>query len=97
MGVHAGTDETSIMLYLRPDLVDMSLAVRRIPEKLAANKHVKFGGSVSFGWMSNDFNDEGFVGDPTVATAELGKTLFEGAVDGFCSALKEIATFNFGK
>lgn len=97
MGVHAGTDETSMMLYLRPDLVDMSLAVRRIPEKLAANKHVKFGGSVSFGWMSNDFNDEGFVGDPTIATAELGKTLFEGAVDNFCSALKEIASFNFGK
>jgi creatinine amidohydrolase len=97
MGVHAGTDETSIMLYLRPDLVDMALAVRRIPEKMAQNQHVKFGGSVSFGWMSNDFNDEGFVGDPTVATAELGKTLFEGAVDNFCVALQEIATFNFGK
>lgn len=97
MGVHGGTDETSLMLFLRPDLVDMSLAVRRIPEKLAGNKHVKFGGSVSFGWMSNDFNEDGFIGDPTVATAELGAHLFEGAVDNFCGSLREIATFDFGK
>ena len=28
MGVHGGVDETSVMLHLRPDLVDMTLAVR---------------------------------------------------------------------
>jgi creatinine amidohydrolase len=69
MGIHGGTDETSVMLHLRPDLVDMSKAVRRIPEKMAMNKHVRFGGSVSFGWLSNDFFVEGHIGDPTFATA----------------------------
>jgi creatinine amidohydrolase len=97
MGVHGGTDETSIMLYLRPDLVDMSEAQRRIPDSLAANKHVKFGGRVSFGWMSNDFNDDGYIGDPTTATAEIGSRLFSAAVDGFCGALREISTFDFGR
>ena len=97
MGVHGGTDETSIMLHLRPDLVDMSAARRRIPESLAANKQVKFGGRVSFGWMSNDFNDDGFVGDPTTASAELGERLFAAAVDGFAEALAEISTFDFGR
>jgi creatinine amidohydrolase len=97
MGVHGGTDETSIMLHLRPDLVDMSVAQRRIPESLAANKHVKFGGRVSFGWMSNDFNDDGYIGDPTTATAELGSRLFSAAVDGLCEALQEISTFDFGR
>ena len=47
----------------------------RVPEKLAQNKHVRFGGRVSFGWKSNDFNDDGYIGDPTAATPELGKQL----------------------
>ena len=97
MGIHGGTDETSVMLYLRPDLVDMSKAVRRVPEKMALNKHVRFGGSVSFGWLSNDFSVEGHIGDPTHATAELGSRMFASAVKNFGEALGEVSTFNFGK
>jgi creatinine amidohydrolase len=97
MGVHGGTDETSMMLHLAPHLVDMSLAERRVPEKIALNQYVRFGGRVSFGWLSNDFFPEGYVGDPTAANAELGKELFDGAVRGFCEALREIATFDFGR
>ncbi len=97
MGIHGGTDETSVMLYLRPDLVDMSKAVRRVPEKMAMNKHVRFGGSVSFGWLSNDFFVEGHIGDPTHATAELGSRMFASAVKNFGEALGEVSTFNFGR
>jgi creatinine amidohydrolase len=97
MGVHGGTDETSIMLHLAPHLVDMSLAERRVPEKIAMNQYVRFGGRVSFGWLSNDFFPDGYIGDPTAATAELGKQLFEGSVRGFCEALREISTFDFGR
>lgn len=97
MGVHGGTDETSIMLHLAPHLVDMSKAERRVPEAIALNQYVRFGGRVSFGWLSNDFFPEGYIGDPTAANAELGKQLFEGAVRGFSEALREISTFNFGR
>ena len=97
MGVHGGTDETSIMLHLAPHLVHMSLAERRVPEAIARNTYVRFGGRVSFGWMSNDFFPDGYIGDPTAATPELGKQLFEGAVRGFCEALREISAFNFGR
>lgn len=97
MGIHGGTDETSVMLHLRPDLVDMSKAVRRVPEKMALNKHVRFGGSVSFGWLSNDFFLDGHIGDPTHATAELGSRMFASAVKNFGEALGEVSTFNFGK
>ena len=97
MGIHGGTDETSMMLYLRPDLVDMSKAVRRVPEKLAQNKHVRFGGAVSFGWLSNDFFAEGHIGDPTQATAEHGSRIFTSAVENFSEALAEVSTFNFGR
>ena len=97
MGVHGGTDETALMLHVAPHLVQMDKAERRIPEALADNQYVRFGGRVSFGWMSNDFFADGYIGDPTAATQELGKQLFDGAVHGFCEALREIATFNFGR
>ncbi len=97
MGVHGGTDETSIMLHLAPHLVDMSKAVREVPEKIAENRYVRFGGKVSFGWLSNDFGPNGLIGDPTAASAEIGAELFEASVRGFVEALHEIAAFDFGR
>lgn len=44
MGIHGGLGETSLMLHLRPELVRMDLAARNVPEHLAENDHVKFGG-----------------------------------------------------
>jgi creatinine amidohydrolase len=97
MGVHGGVDETSVMLHLRPDLVDMSLAVRRVPEGLAKNEQVKFGGRVAFGWLSNDFFPEGHIGDPTGASADLGARMFAGAIDSLGVAMQEISRFDFGR
>lgn len=94
MGIHGGTEETSLMLHLAPELVDMSAATRNVPESLAANKYVRFGGSVGFGWLSNDFGPAGHIGDPTTATAEQGSALFDAAVAAFGEALAEIAAFS---
>ena len=91
MGIHGGYDETSMMLHLRPDLVDMTLATRRVPDRLADNQHVRFGGSVPFGWTSDDFGPDGHIGDPVGATAEQGEELFEAAVEMLCEQLAEIA------
>ena len=93
MGIHGGEDETSIMLHLAPDLVDMTVATRNIPDALIDNQHVRFGGTVGFGWLSNDFGPDGHIGDPTGATAERGEHLFDAAVDQFCAALAEISHF----
>jgi creatinine amidohydrolase len=94
MGIHGGTDETSLMLHLRPDRVVLDGIARNVPEGLAANRHVRFGGTVSFGWLSDDFGPGGYIGDPTTATAERGKQLFEGAVRAFGDALAEVARFD---
>ena len=97
MGIHGGHDETSVMLHLRPDLVHMDRAVRRVPEALADQTHVRFGGLTTFGWLSNDFGPDGHIGDPTGATAEAGKLLFEAAVDLVAEQLLEISSFDFGR
>jgi creatinine amidohydrolase len=95
MGVHAGRDETSVVLHLRPELVDMALAVRSVPEAMAARSRVKFGGDVAFGWSSDDLAENGVVGDPTLASAELGATLWAGMLESVGDALAEVATFAF--
>lgn len=97
MGVHGGHDETSIMLYLRPELVDMDVAVRNVPDKLADNDFVRFGGTVAFGWLSSDFGSDGHIGDPTTASAEHGKFLFEGSVEQLGRALAEVRSFDHGR
>ena len=97
MGIHGGLDETSVFMHLRPDQVQLDKATRRVPEALDENTHVKFGGSVSFGWLSNDFNPDGYIGDPTGATAERGKQLFEHSVAVLSEAMREVKTFDFGR
>ncbi len=97
MGIHGGLNETSVFMHLRPGQVDLSKAARKVPEKLADNTYVRFGGSVAFGWLSNDFDPEGYIGDPTGATAELGEKLFDHAVTTLVDAMAEIKTFDFGR
>jgi creatinine amidohydrolase len=93
MGIHGGLHETSLMLHLRPELVALDRAARNVPEHLAANRHVRFGGSVSFGWLASDFGPSGVIGDPTGASAELGAELFDAAVATLGEAFGEIARF----
>jgi len=93
MGIHGGLGETSLLLHLRPELVDMGRAARHVPEGLAGNRHVRFGGPVAFGWTSDDFGPSGVIGDPTGATAERGKQQFEAMVATMGEALAEVARF----
>jgi creatinine amidohydrolase len=93
LGVHGGHSETSMMLHLRPDLVHMENAKRWVPEHLADYEHIGFGKPVSFGWLSNDFNSDGVLGDASTANAEYGKQLFDRAVDNLASIVAEVQRF----
>jgi creatinine amidohydrolase len=94
MGVHGGHGETSLMLHLRPELVHMDLAVRRVPEQLAGYELIGFGKPVSFGWLSDDFGPDGHIGDPTGATAEHGKAVFDAAVARLAAVIAEAHRFS---
>ena len=88
------------VLHLRPDLVDMyAWPTRNVPEALAANRHVRFGGAVSASaGCPNDFGPAGHIGDPTGATAELGQgTVRECRVDDLAEALAEVRDFDFAR
>jgi creatinine amidohydrolase len=94
MGIHGGHGETSLMLHLRPDLVHMDLAVRRVPEGLRDYSLIGFGKPVSFGWLSEDFGPDGHVGDPTGATAEHGAAVFEAGVGQLVRVIDEAHRFH---
>lgn len=70
---HACEIETSLMLYLRQELVDMNTAVKDMgipPTRMPT------GGPVYF-WPVFDPGTTGVAGDPTVATAEKGKAFMD--------------------
>ena len=95
MGVHGGHLETSLMLHLAPDRVRMDLATARVPD--IDNRHVRFGGPVTFGWTSDDFGEEGHIGDPTGATADIGSAEFRSIVDTLAVAFDEIRQFELDR
>ena len=41
------------------------------------------------------FSEDGYIGDPTGASPELGEKLFNAAVESLCEALSEIKSFKF--
>ncbi|GAA2249248.1 creatininase family protein [Herbiconiux moechotypicola] len=94
LGIHAGHAETSLVMHLRPELVDLGLAERSVPEHLAEFEHIGFKKRVTFGWLSNDFGTNGTLGDPTGATAAYGEQLFDAAVVEAVAAFEEIARFS---
>lgn len=71
--IHACEFETSLMLDSRPELVDMSRAVREYPD-FSDDYHY---GAEQLGNIS----DSGVYGDATLATQDKGRKLFERFVD----------------
>ncbi len=89
--IHAGWGETSLLLHLRPELVDPTKFVRAVPDQIADFTRIGFAGKpVQFGWLSSDFAG-GVIGDPTGASAEAGAKLAERAVVEGVASLEEIS------
>lgn len=95
LGIHGGLGETSTLLYLAPELVDMSKAVRSVPSWLNDHEHIGFAKTADPAWLSNDLTPSGVAGDPTLATPEFGKERFETAVADLAAALAEVSRFRF--
>ena len=95
-GIHAGDIETSLMLHFRPDLVDMGQA-KLFTSKAAAMEqeytHLRPAGQHGFGWIAQDLNRDGAVGDASAATAEKGRATAEHQADAFIALLRDVARF----
>lgn len=94
-GMHAGRAETSIMLVLRPDLVDLEAAEGSIPPPPGEDGALEYAGPRSVAWLADDLSGNGVLGDPSGATAEEGKVLFDEAAHQVQQALAEFSGLAF--
>lgn len=88
---HGGEEETSIMLYLRPDLVDMSAASSnplRWRSSYLSGGYLKEP-QVNYGRLRRDIAPLGHNGDPTLASADKGRQLFDGIADAVARFLED--------
>ena len=83
---HAGEGETSMMLAVAPELVDMGRARGVVPE-LPAHVQVK--------WVFDELTPYGVTGDPTRATKEKGKMMRDALVKLLVPFIEEMDIRNW--
>lgn len=92
-GIHAGDMETSVMLEMHPDLVDMTKAqdFRALTEIFESDyEYLSLRGGAKPAWQMHDINPYGAAGNATLATAEKGRKTIDFAADRLVEALAEI-------
>lgn len=87
--IHAGEIETSIMMYLFPNLVDLKKAKKEFPEKFMELSYISFNSKIDFSWLTKDLSNSGVIGNPLKASEEKGKVLFKKIVEELCKLIKE--------
>jgi creatinine amidohydrolase len=100
--IHAGIGETSLMLHLAPETVNLAA----IPcqgsdgqERAAAVGLVVQGRGVTWPWTSGDprIARDGIIGDPRGASAELGRAILDSALEAASPVLDQLATATPGR
>jgi creatinine amidohydrolase len=95
--IHGGDIETSVMLALHPDRVDMARAENFLSRQSDFSrdfKHLRAYGPHAFGWKMSDLNPKGVAGNAAAATAERGEMLVAHAVRGIIELLEDVARFD---
>ena len=92
-GIHGGDIETSMILALRPELVDMTKAQNF--RSTAQDRAEKFkilgdGKSAKLAWQMQDYNLHGAAGNAAAATADKGLKILDAAGRSLAALLAEI-------
>ena len=92
-GIHAGDIETSMMLALSPNSVNMAEAQNFASTSQDRAKHYEVlgdGKSAKLGWHMQDYNPQGAAGNASAATAAKGEALVHSAGEQLALLLKEM-------
>ncbi|MGV1789846.1 creatininase family protein [Rhizobium sp. A37_96] len=95
--IHGGDIETSVMLALHPEKVDMSKAENfpsRQSEFTGRFRHLRAYGPHAFGWKMSDLSRQGVAGNAGAATAAKGERLIAHAVNGLVELLEDVDAFD---
>jgi creatinine amidohydrolase len=91
---HACEYETSMMLHLHPERVDMGLARRDIGQLKLKYFNWDHPEPSAYTWQDywSRFSAEGICGDASVATAELGRRVLDVTAERFVELVREFRT-----
>jgi creatinine amidohydrolase len=91
---HAGEYETAMMLHLRPDLVQMDRAVEERGQVKLEYFNWDHPEPSVLSWQDwwSRMSESGVCGDPTIATVEFGRALFETTVENLIRFVREFRT-----
>jgi creatinine amidohydrolase len=98
-GIHAGDIETSMMLALAPQLVDMAQAKHfhsSSQDRAAKYPILGNGSSAKLGWQMQDYNPQGAAGNALAATAAKGQLLVDAAGLQLARLLQEVSSLPLG-
>lgn len=93
LGIHAGDAETSLMLSILPDQVQMEQAVCDYPQGLPEDSLLSMEGALPFAWVTRDLTRSGVLGDATAATREKGDRLLESLSAGWVRVIRDVYRF----
>lgn len=89
---HAGAEETSLMMYLYPSLVDLDKAVDEKPKKLSLSKY-----NVYYYTYTRDISESGVHGRVRTASKERGKKVFDIIVEETIKILDEMRNLRLSR
>jgi creatinine amidohydrolase len=95
-GIHGGQCETSIMLHLHPELVQMDCAENFVPLSVAIERESQLlrpEGGVSFGWQAQDLHPMGACGNAAKAEAGLGQAAVDRAAARLLTLIDDISRY----
>lgn len=96
-GIHGGDLETSVMLALASDKVDMERAENFMSFQQELDKkatQLRAYGPHAFGWKMQDLNRKGVTGNATLATVAKGEAFINEAVAGLKELIDDIHAFD---
>jgi creatinine amidohydrolase len=98
---HAGELETSVMLAIRPDLVDMTKVVEDVSYQTSRYFPLRDfyhpSGPVRMMPYWSTLSRTGTRGDPTAATGEKGERWMEAAVEGLIGIIRDFGSLEIGE
>lgn len=95
LSMHAADAETSLMLSILPEWVNMEKAVSEYPPPRPDGSLLGTKGALTFAWVTHQISESGVVGDATAATKEKGDRMLASLSDGWVRLLEEV--YGFGR
>jgi len=93
---HACELETSLILHLAPETVNVDNIVDEVPDEMFKNEqYISLFGPVNLGWKTKDVTRSGVIGTPSLATAQKGAKFMKYAVDKLESIVLEVLRFQY--